>query len=63
VTGPDVSIDLGEIPLEHARALLRAVGRSLELGLAWHEDDYAHLVGLKAMLTYRIAKAEKAAAA
>lgn len=57
----DVSVEIGAIPLEHARTLLHCVKNSLFCGLLWERANYENAVSLQALLTYRIAKAEKVA--
>lgn len=58
----DLSVDLGEIPIEHARVLLMAIQASVRGGQSWWQpENYQRACALEALLSYRIAKAEKTA--
>lgn len=57
----DVTVDLGEIPIEHARTLLLCVENCLGYGHFWAKENNERAFSLKSMLSYRIAKAEKTA--
>lgn len=58
----DITVDLGEIPLDHARVLLFTLEAALRGGARlWNPENYQRACSLEALLTYRIAKAEKTA--
>lgn len=59
----DVSVDLGPIPLDHARVVQRSLQCSFDSGFFWLRETNDALLEVKAMLELRIAQAEKEPAA
>lgn len=51
------AVDIGPVPLAHARSVQAALGHALDAGLVWDAKNWANIVEVRAVLALRIAQA------